>query len=202
MKTLKYTFLTMVMAAAAVAGPTFTVDPSPLVGNNGTYGWGFSLINDTSSYLSVDSVQLYSPVDDPAFRFGPAGNFTDLFSTYQFNQPTILIAPDSTYSQAYNGSDQGLASWLFPDGTGVYDGLLSNVFQIEVNYSLYNDNAYASPTLDPNSQALTGSIFADAQLQFTAAAVSTSGTPEPSTWMLLASGLLVTFSARRRLQKA
>src|SRR3982750_3593100 len=94
-----YFCLTAFLAAAAAAAPILPASPVFPVGNNGVYGWGFSVTNDTSSYLSVDSVQLASPVDDPAFRFGPASNFTELFATFQFNASNILIAPNSTFTQ-------------------------------------------------------------------------------------------------------
>jgi hypothetical protein len=194
MKTFKYSLLTMFLAATAAAGPIFNVEPAPLVGNNGIYGWGFTLTNDTASYLSVDSLQVFSPVDDPLFRFGPTGNFTELFATYQFNAPTILIAPNSTYTLGYNGADQGLATWAFPDGAGANGGLASNVFQIQLGYSLYDDDAYNTATLDGDNNAVTGSILADAQLQFTGGSA-----PEPSTWLLTLTPLALL--GVRRLRK-
>src|SRR5882724_6264380 len=138
-----YFFLTALLAASALANPVFQVSPAPLTGNNGVFGWGFSLTNDTGSFLSVDSVQLGGPVDDPLFRFGPAGNFTELFASFQFASPNILIAPNSSYTLNYNGNDQGLATWAFPDGSA-YGNLISNVFQIQIDYSLYDDDAYGS----------------------------------------------------------
>jgi hypothetical protein len=194
MKTFKYSLLTMFLAATAAAGPLFNVEPTPLVGNNGTYGWGFTLTNDTTSYLSVDSLQVFSPVDDPLFRFGSTGNFTELFATYQFNAANILITPNSTYTLDYNGADQGLATWTFPDGAGANGGLASNIFQIRLGYSLYDDDAYSIATLDGDNNAITGAIFADAQLQFTDASA-----PEPSTWFLTVTPLALLGVRRLRL---
>lgn len=158
-------------------------------GNNGTTDWGFSLTNDTASYLSVDSVQLGSPVDDPLFRFGSALNFTELFATYQFNTPSILIHPFSTYSMAYNGSNQGLATWTFPNGDS-FLFLTSGTFQIAVGYSLYDDDGYNMATLDGGNQ-IVGTVTADTQLQYT---------PEPATWMLVAGGLGLVARRLRRLR--
>jgi hypothetical protein len=186
---LKYSLLTTVLAATAVAGPVFTVDPTPLTANNGTFGWGFSLTNDSSSFLSVDSVQLASPVDDPFFRFGPALNFTELFATYQFNAPTILIAPNSTFSLAYDGAERGLATWAFPNGFDTYGLLSSNVFQIAVGYSLYDDDGYNAATLGGDFTPVIGTITAGAQLQYA---------PEPSSWLLLATGIGLLLYRRSR----
>ncbi len=189
MKILRYSFLTLFLTTAALAGPILTLAPAPLTGNNGTSGWGFSLTNDTASYLSVDSVQLASPVDDPLFRFGPASNFTELFASYQFNAASILIAPNSTYSLAYNGVDEGLAAWSFPDGYDTFGSLLSGPFQISVDYSLYDDDGYNVATLD-GGNPVTGTVTASTQLQYT---------PEPRTWILLGTGLLLAArSARKR----
>lgn len=146
-------------------------------------GWGFTLNNETSSYLSVDSVQLFSLVDDPLYRFGPSSNFTELFATYQFNAANILIAPNSVYTLAYNGNDQGLATWNFPNGFGTYGYLASNIFQIELGYSLYDDDAYTT-------QGVSGTLYADAQIEYA---------PEPGTWLMLATGLgLIGLRARSR----
>jgi hypothetical protein len=178
----------LMLAASAFAAPVVSLSPAPLLGNAGTFGWGFSLTNDTGSFLSVDSVQLFSPVDDPLFRFGPASNFTELFATYQFNAPTILIGPNSVYSLAYNGSDQGLAAWAFPNGFGTYGALASNVFQIQIGYSLYDDDAYSN-------QTGSGTMLGDAQLQYDGAS---STIPEPATWLLTVSALAALGLRRRR----
>ena len=170
-----------------------TVTPQTLVANNTVAGWGFTLMNDTSSFLSIDSVQLFSLVDAPLFRFGTAANFTELFATYQFNAPTILIAPNSTYALAYNGATQGLATWNLPNGFGTYGNLSSNIFQIQASYSLYADNAYGTPTLS-GGVPVTGTLLADARLQF----AGTSSVPEPAAWTLVAPALLLlAWKARR-----
>ena len=173
MKILKDMLLSALLATAALAETNFTVNPTPLNGNGGGInGWGFTLNNETSGYLSVDGVQLFSLVDTPVYRFGPSSNFTELFATYQFNAANILIGPNSVYTLAYNGSDQGLATWNFPVGDA-YGHLVSNVFQIQLSYSLFDDNAYTT-------QIGAGTLTADAQLEYT---------PEPSTWLLLGTGL-------------
>ncbi len=173
MKILKYTLLALLMGVSAFAETSFTVNPTPLHGNIVPNGWGFTLNNETSSYLSVDSVQLFSLVDDPLFRFGPSSNFTELFATYQFNAANILIAPNSVYTLAYNGADQGLATWSFPDGFDTYGYLTSNVFQIQLGYSLFDDDVWTN-------QVGSGTLLADAQIQYT---------PEPSTWLMLGTGI-------------
>jgi hypothetical protein len=121
----------------------------------------------------VDSVQLFSPVDDPLFRFGTAGSFTELFASYQFNATNILIAPNSVYALAYNGSNQGLATWAFPNGYDTYGPLVSSTFQIELGYSLFDDDLYSNQVGD-------GTLVASTQLQYT---------PEPSTWLMLGTGI-------------
>ena len=182
-----------VLSCSAIAAPILTVTPQTLVANNTVAGWGFTLMNDTSSFLSVDSVQLFSLVDAPLFRFGTAANFTELFATYQFNSPTILIAPNSTYTLAYNGADQGLATWDFPNGFGTYGNLASNLFQIQATYSLYADNAYGTPTLS-GGVPVTGNLLADARLQF----AGTSSVPEPASWILVAPAVLLFLRKARR----
>ncbi len=185
--------LATVFSCAAAASPILTVTPQTLVANNTVAGWGFTLMNDTGSFLSIDSVQLFSLVDAPLFRFGTAANFTELFATYQFNAPTILIAPNSTYSLAYNGADQGLATWNFPNGFGTYGNLSSNVFQIQASYSLYADNAYGTPTLSGGAP-VTGTLVSNAQLQF----AGPSSVPEPAAWLLVAPALLLLACKARR----
>jgi len=175
-----------VLSSSATAAPILAVTPQTLVANNTLAGWGFTLMNDTSSFLSIDSVQLFSLVDAPLFRFGTAANFTELFATFQFNAPTILIAPNSTYTLAYNGTDQGLATWNLPNGFGTYGNLASNIFQIQASYSLYADNAYGTPTLSGGSPVI-GNLLTDARLQF----ADTSSVPEPTSWILVAPALLL-----------
>ena len=174
-----------VLIPSANAGPVIlTLNPSSgsisALPGGASAGWGFNLTNDTASFLSVDSVQLFSPVDDPLFRFGPTSNFTDIFSVFQFSAPTILISPNSTFSQAYNAAaGQGLASWTFPANLTLPlpgGSLFSNVFQIQVSYSLWNDNAYNNPTVS-GGVPVTGTMLASAQLRYV---------QEPATWMLIA----------------
>ena len=191
-------YLLPLILAAALAGPVaalpvLTVSPQTLVANNSVAGWGFTLVNDTSSFLSVDSIQLFSLVDAPLFRFGTAGNFTELFATYQFNSATILIGPNTTYTLAYNGSNQGLATWNMPNGFGTYGNLTSNIFQIQASYSLYVDNAYGTPTLS-GGLPVTGTLLANARLQF----AGTSSVPEPAAWILVAPALLLFIRKARR----
>ena len=185
---IRYLFLAMFLCTASWADITLSLDPFPLAGNNGVSGWGFTLNNDTSSYLSVDSVQLAGTVDNPLFRFGSSSNFIELFATYQFNAPAILIAPNSIYTLAYNGADQGLAAWIFPDGAGSYGALASNRFQIQVGYALYDDDAYGNATLS-GGVPVTGALLADAQLQYAPVAAPV---PEPASWLLLAVALALT----------
>jgi hypothetical protein len=191
---MKYFFLTVFLCSGAFAG-TVEISPFPLVGNNGVLGWGFTLINDTSSYLSVDSVQLANLVDD-LDRFGPDSNFTELFATYQFYAPTILIGPNSTYHMDYDSAGQGLAVWNFPDGLPTFGGVTSNVFVIEVGYSLYDDDGYATATLDANGDAIAGTFQAAAQLQYG------SAVPEPASWLLTAPLAAVSLAVRSRKRRA
>src|SRR4051794_32847545 len=95
----------------------------------------------------------------------PAPTFRWTASSFQFNAPTILIAPTAIYDLPYNGTDEGLATWTFPDGFGTYGNVTSGVFQIQVGYSLYDDDAYNTPTLS-GGIPVTGTVLGNARLQF------------------------------------
>jgi hypothetical protein len=75
------------------------------------------------------------------------------------------LAPIRSTAWLTNGADEGLATWTFPDAFGTYGNLTSNVFQIAIGYSLYDDDAYNTPTLH-GGIPITGTLLANAQLQF------------------------------------
>jgi hypothetical protein len=176
-------------AAAATASPlTFTLDPAGggITGGPGdTIGWGFTLVNDTNSWISVTSSAL-------TFETNPSlGTYTDFIGLQGGPLPSFALAPSTQWTQAFD------AAGGF--GAGSYsiaaDAALAAVDSgsLLVNYDLFNG--------DPSNGGLqTGSDSISALFSVTIGASSGGpSTPEPATSALAALaalGLLVLARSR------
>jgi hypothetical protein len=180
--------------AAAYGDPIVTINGSPLaIGAPGsTVGWGYQIVNDTNFFLFVDDSAFCGPGGNPALttcnspydgvtNFGPAlGTYIDFIA----NNLTI-IAPNSTATQDFNlASQMGIGEYIIsptaiPGSTDPANPATqtSNLF---VTYQEYDG--------DP----LAGGMQVSGDIEMSATAeVQIPATPEPETWLVMASALLM-----------
>ena len=175
-----------VSGLCAYADPMLTLIPgSGLVGAlpGETTGWGFTIANDTPYYLLFDSSNFCEPGGDPQYTdcsngglFGPANNgiYTDFIATN-----VTLISPFDTVTQNFNLALQhGVGSYAIDSNTPMYTQDPGMIF---VSFMEFDGNPF--DTDNPPNQ-----ISGDIELSASAIA---EAVPEPATWALTLSALLL-----------
>ena len=140
-----------------------------------TGGWGFSLLNDTSSYLVVTASD-FSPT--PLLDFG---SYADLFQT---RSDPLVLAPGASITEAYDGG-AGIGAFTLTSGNLVVGQQRAG--EIGLYYDLYDKNPFTDGT--STSVALDLRVSALASVQ---------AVPEPSTWAMFAAGGLLALMRGRR----
>ena len=99
--------LLSILALPATAA-TINLNPSggAISGMPGdTVGWGFTLTNDTASWLSVTSSAL-------TFETNPLlGSFTDFIGLQGGPLPSFALAPFTAWTQSFDGISQGIGAY-------------------------------------------------------------------------------------------
>jgi hypothetical protein len=186
---LRYSLMLAVAATAGLHAATLTLQPAggALNGSPGqTVGWGFSLANPTN-YLLVTAANYVTAT--------PIGTFTDFASGFNF----IVVGPapeNPVVAQPFDLLLQtGIGAYLIDPGTPV--GALSTGV-VRLTYDLYSVSPN-DPAFDPAKDLMSSGNFLDANASVQVQA-QTAGTPEPSTCLLLGSGLLAVAAVWRRRQ--
>jgi hypothetical protein len=174
--------LTVALCMGLQAGPILTLDPAggALSGFPGqTVGWGYTLVNDTD-YLVVTSADYVTAT--------PVGAFTDFISGFNF----IVVGPppeSTVVSQSFDLLAQtGIGSYLIDPAAPIG---ASSIGVIQLTYDLYSVSPN-DPAFDPGTDLVSGGNFleADASVEVVI--------PEPSTYLLLACGLIALAVVRRQ----
>jgi hypothetical protein len=176
--------LLLASALSASATPVLTLFPTAPQGPGGTFGWGFTLVND-SGYIEITNAQFcLNPVNPPACTPSTLGTFTDFISAVNdviVGPPGALDDPDPA-SQPFDALAQtGIGS--FHINSTALPGQ-TEVGEILLTYSMFD--------LDPNNPDATGpgtDFFVAAPTTISVAAIAS--TPEPSTTGQLAFALIV-----------
>jgi hypothetical protein len=191
--------LILVMAAGglcAFADPVLTLTPpsgTVLAGPGQTTGWGFTITNDTSFYLLIDSSNFCGVGGDPAFAdcndpsnppfaYGPAlGTYTDFIASQ-----ATLVFPDSFVTEAFNkNTDQGVGSYAISLSTPLYSTDSGKLF---VSFMEFQGNPF---DLDNPGTQISGDIELSS-------AAKVEAIPEPAAWALAGLPLLALLWRARR----
>jgi hypothetical protein len=129
--------LALAMARPAAAVSLTLVDPAATTPGTPA-GWGFTLQNDTASYMVVTSVSASATLT-------ALGTFTDFAAQFQF----LVVAPSGSANQTFNnGLQTGVASLLCGTSNASAAGTIT------ITYDLYSSD----PTLggfDPLSSGVS-----------------------------------------------
>jgi PEP-CTERM motif len=174
-------FLGVVLAAAfAFAAPavrgdslTFTVLPPDISGSPGeTIGWGYSITNNsTTDYLDI------SNVDSSLFTIGTADNTPFIFSF-------VTIAPGATETQAYDPANLLGLFEVAIDPNATLGAMDSGHFGL---YGAFCDPS--DPTCAEKQNDVTPELLAKGDYSATVTSPGGTPIPEPSSVLLLLSGL-------------
>ena len=189
------TILGVLACCVVHADPTLMLIPSPdIAGAPGeTIGWGYSITNDTTFYLLVDSSNFCGVGGDPAFTdcttpYDPPFEFGPSYGTYQdyIASNLTIIAPLSTASESFDSTLMtGVGAYMIDPAAPMGAIDIGNVF---VSYQEFNG--------DP----LSGGTQASGDIEMSSPA-SVMVVPEPVTLALTGWGLLALGWARRRSRK-
>ena len=123
----------------SAAAPVTLTLVDPAAATPGTpAGWGFTLQNDTASYLVVTSVSADA-------NLTALGTFTDFAAQFQF----VVIAPASAANQAFDNVLQtGAGSLLSATPNASASGTIT------MTYDVYSSDP-SSPTFDPAASGVS-----------------------------------------------
>lgn len=177
------------LSQSAVADPTLTLMPldGAITGTSGaTVGWGFTISNSTNFLVVTSSDFCVGPIASPC------GNGLGTYS--DFIGPNFIIVgppPESTtVAQAFNLSlSTGLGSFLINPGSTPGQGVTG---QVVVTYDLYSVDPN-DPNFNPGLDTISVGNLLTANASVTAAVV-----PEPTSLLMLGSGLAGTSYFLRR----
>jgi len=138
-----------------------------------TIGWDFTLANDTSNWISATNSAL-------TFETNPLlGSYTDFIGPQGGPLPSFAVAPFSSWSQTLDLSNQlGLGSYTIDASAPIAaedDGI------VLVNFDIFNGDPTGTGQQTGNSSV---------SAPFSVIVTSAPTVPEPSTLLLLGSGLV------------
>lgn len=176
--------------------PTLTLDPTngAISGAAGaTVGWGFTLTNTTDFLVVSSSDFCVGAITSPCSN--SLGTYTDFIGP-QFQ--VVGPSPESTsFTQSFNLLAQtGVGSFIINAGALPGDSVTG---EIVVTYDLYSVDPN-SPTFDPSVDTLSTGDMLTAAASVSVPASTT--VPEPTSLILLGSGLLALFGASRKRENA
>jgi hypothetical protein len=146
-------------------------------------GWGFTLTDTTTDWVVLDDSNF---VASPVY-----GSYTD-YVVSQF----VVAGPSPESPTVAEPWDQATTM-----GTGEFDIFATDppgtlvTGTINVDYDLFSDDPN-DPNFDPGADFIGSGTFTDT------ASVLVTVTPEPGSWVLLLSAILVTFMLAARLRIA
>jgi hypothetical protein len=165
--------------AARADSLSFTFFPDPISGGDvsgpagSTVGWGYSITNDptSSDYLDI------SGIDSDLFAAADGNPDASIFNFAN-------LAPGQTVSQAYDPADS-LGLFQFTWNAGLPTGTTE-----AGHFTLYG--AFCDPSVDifcAEDGSVPGTALASAAYSATVISSSPTPVPEPSSFLLLVSGL-------------
>ena len=144
-----------------------------------TVGWGFTLVNPDTDWISVTSSAL-------TFETNPSlGLYTDLIGLQGGPLPSFAVAPSTSWSEVFDGVSRGIGSYAISSSAAPF---AQNSGLILVNFDIFDGDP-----LNGGNQIDSSAISA----AFTVNIASSSEVPEPSTFALMAAALGVAFALRR-----
>lgn len=179
----KVLILLCIGAMSCLAAPVLNLTPGASISGapGATIGWGFSIGNDTSSWLVVNSVT--------AGGFSAStGTFTDYIAQFNF----YVVNPNSTLAVPFDANIQaGFGEFAISPGASPGS---STAGTFDVGYDLYANDPNIDPTVvDP------GHFFPQLNASVQVARIPTA-IPEPSTLGMIAlpAGWILALRMRRR----
>ena len=172
----------MLFSITAQAAPTLQLDPpgGAISGSPGsTIGWGFSLSN-TENYLVVTSAAFESAAT--------LGTFTDFISAANFFVVGPAPSASTVWAQPFDATMQlGIGSFAIDPGTPL--GSVASG-QIVLTYDLFSRSPLDT-LFNPDTDTLAnGNVLT--------AFSSISAVPEPETWSIMLTGVVVLGLRMRR----
>lgn len=156
--------------SARASAITLTLNPigGAVSGTPGsTVGWGFTVTNTTSDYLLLTDSFVTG-------AFSTLGTYVD-----EIVSQSIVIIPGSSVTQVFIAGVSGTGSFLI-SSTATFGQSASG--NINIDYALFSQNPN-DPNFDPGSFLSAGTLSAGASVSIAPAV------PEPSSLMLMGSGL-------------
>jgi hypothetical protein len=184
LNTLVLPMLVLWSAATGNAG-TITLDLDPPGGTlsavpGGTVGWGFTLTNSTTSWISVTSSAL-------TFETNPSlGVYVDFIGLQGGPTPFFAVAPSTSWTQPFDGVSEGAGAYTISTSATAFaldSGLLM------VGFDIFDGDPMAGG-------AQTGSSTVSAP--FAIGVSPAAQIPEPSTLTLALPLLLMAWMSRLR----
>ena len=161
--------------AAALSADTISLDLDPLGGSisgapGSTIGWGFTLTNSSTSWISVTSSAL-------TFETNPLlGSYVDFIGLQGGPAPSFAVAPSSFWTETFDNVSQGIGSYTIPNSAELS---AEDSGSILVSFDLFN-----SDPSDGGNQTGSSSVSAP----FTVDVAPIAPVPEPSSLALTVTG--------------
>ncbi len=165
--------ISIFLTTAALGAAPITLDLDPLGGSiagapGSTVGWGFTLTNASTSWISVTSSAL-------TFETNPSlGVYVDFIGLQSGPPPSFAVAPSGFWAETFDSVSQGIGSYPISNSAALF---AEDSGSILVSFDIFDG--------DPSNGGIqTGSSSVSAP--FSVDVAPSSQVPEPSTLALTA----------------